>query len=180
MKWKYKLCTTLLLVLVVLSIALLLNLSPQVGEVLNMQEQLTTKQNNLQQLQKELTSKKNVLETKLEDSLANNKLLEIIPYQLQTNQFLDVIRRLLAETKVTLNKYVPQEIVKTESYIKLPIFLELTGDYQAVKSFFRELEELNRLVTIEKIKLYQAGEKFKTDLKIAIYSLTEVEDSSEK
>ena len=180
MKLKYQISTVVLLILIIISLVLsLFDLTPQVRKVLTLKQQLTTKQSNFQHLKAKLDSQKSMLETKLEDDLAGAKLLEATPYQLNTNQFLYKIKKLLKKTKVKLNKYLPQKVIKKDSYIKLPIFLELSGDYEALNSFLKELKEIDRLVTIEKIKLIQSDQSLNSNLLIAIYSLVQEEDKNE-
>ncbi|MBM7555207.1 type 4a pilus biogenesis protein PilO [Halanaerobacter jeridensis] len=177
MKLKYKFSTGLLLILVVALISFsLFEFTPEVLKVFNLKQQLNNRQTNFQSLEQELHSKKSLLKTKLEGNLAEDKLLKAIPYQMQSNNFLTQIKDLVSKTKLSLNKYVPEDIIKKEGYAKLPILLEISGDYDALNNFFKELETTTRLVTIEEMKIFNKKEELQSELLIAIYSLAQEAD----
>ena len=177
MKLKTKFSTLLVLILLVVVIGFsLFSFAPHLVKVFNLKQKLNTRQTTFYNLQQELNNKKSLLETKWGNDLAKGKLLQAIPYQMQSNQFLNQIKDLITNTKLKLNKYMPEDMIKEEEYVKLPILLEVTGDYKALNTFFKELEELNRLVTVEKIKILNQDEQLKSELLVAIYSLTQAGD----
>lgn len=178
MKLKYKLSTLLVvcLLIVILSFSLF-KFTPQLVKVFDLKQIVNDQQMDFQNLQQELNSKKNLLETKLEGDLAEEKLLKAIPYQMQSSQFLKALKKLSSKTKLELNKYLPEDIVKKKGYFKLPILLEVSGNYEDLDSFFAELENLTRLVTIEQVRIINKQDQLKSKLLIAIYSLVQEGDS---
>lgn len=172
MKLKYKLSTILVVILLIGVLGFsLFYFTPDLVKVFNLKKKLNQRQNNFENLQRELNSNKSLLETKLEGELAEEKILQAIPYQMQTNQFLIQLKKLTSKNKLKLNKYVPQNTIQKQKYYKLPILIETTGDYTALNHFHKELKNLNRLVTIEKIKIFHKNEKLKSELVLVIYSL---------
>lgn len=178
MRLKYKLSTLLVVVLLIVILSFsLFEFTPQLVKVFDLKQRVDNHQIDFQNLRQELNSKKNLLETKLEGELAEEKLLKAIPYQMQSSQFLKKLKKLSAKTKLEINKYLPEDIIKKQGYFKLPILLEVSGNYEGLNDFFAELESTTRLVTVEQLRVFNEQEQLRSKLLIAIYSLAQEGDN---
>ncbi|MFO7819284.1 MAG: type 4a pilus biogenesis protein PilO [Halanaerobacter sp.] len=173
MNLKYKLST--ILVLIVLMIVLSLSffkLTPQLLQVFNLKQKLEDQQMSLQNLEQEVESKKSLVRDKLAADVSEEKILRAIPYQMQTDQFLTELKELVAHANLKLNKYLAEDIIEQKGYLKLPILLEVEGEYRAINLFFEELESLSRLVTIEEVNISKQNNKLQSRLLLSIYALS--------
>jgi Tfp pilus assembly protein PilO len=180
MNFKHQLTTVVIVILIIIVCGFLLfEFGPQASRALNLRSKLKTRRGNFKNIKREIASKKKVMTAQAEQNLSEERIAEAIPQQLNTKEFLGQIKELLATAKLNFNRYNPKETIKKKDYQKLPIYLEISGDYQSLNSFYEELEKSNRLVTIEKIDLVNSGQQLKNKLLIAIYSLNQEEDVDE-
>ena len=172
MNLKYNLSTILVLILLIVVLSFsFFRLSPQLLQAFSLKERLEEQQISFQNLAEEVESKKSLARDKLAADLSEEEILRAIPYQMQTDKFLTELKELVAHANLKLNKYLAEDIIDKKGYLQLPILLEVEGEYRAINIFFKKLEGLSRLVTIEEVNIFKHNNKLQSRLLLSIYAL---------
>ncbi|OCL26931.1 hypothetical protein U472_05435 [Orenia metallireducens] len=112
----------------------------------------------------------------IEDRLFKEKvrLDAIIPSKMELTKFLKDLEVLLDENQINLDNFSVEDFIIEDEYIKAPINLSFSAEYQKIIDFFNKIEEMERLVTEEKLSIIKdKGDNLKVKTLLCIYSLKE-------
>jgi Tfp pilus assembly protein PilO len=105
----------------------------------------------------ELRKKKEELDAiEAELETLNVKLREletIIPQEEEIDVILSRIQQLAFDSRLNLDKFIPQALVDQEFYSEKPINIEITGNYHNLAIFFNRLSNFARLFIIENFSI---------------------------
>jgi Tfp pilus assembly protein PilO len=90
------------------------------------------------------------IEVELENMRVKLKELEtIIPQEEEIAAILDRIQQLAYDSRLNIDKFIPQALVEQEFFSEKPINIEMTGNYHNLAIFFNRLSNFARLFTIQ-------------------------------
>lgn len=148
-----------LLVLIIFGLFYFVYYQPKNQELKNLREERIKTEKQVA----ELRIKKKELD-KIEDKLKTMnatlaKLEAIIPQKKEISDILRKIQQLAYDSRLNINKFVPQGVVEQEFYMEWPISVEITGDYHNLGLFFDSLSNFSRLFTIENFSIKSLREQ---------------------
>jgi len=123
----------------------------------------------------QLASKPQVEES-IENRLFKEKLGldNIIPADMKLTKFLRDLEVVIDDDQINLANLSPQDSIIEDDYVKAPINLLFSADYPQLITFLSQLEEMDRLVTIEKLSISKdKGRSLKVKTILYIYSARE-------
>ena len=122
---------------------------PKNEELNELRDERITTENEVVELKK----KKEQLD-QIEVELANmrvklKELETIIPKEEEIANILDRIQQLAFDSRLALNKFIPEALVEQEFFAEKPITMEIVGNYHNLAIFFNRLSNFARLFTIQ-------------------------------
>ncbi|SNY43186.1 Pilus assembly protein, PilO [Orenia metallireducens] len=97
-----------------------------------------------------------------------------VPSELGLTKFLKDLEVLIADNQINLTNLSPQDFIMEDNYIKAPINLLFSADYQRLIAFFSQLEAMDRLLTVENLSIIKdKSNSLKIKTLLYIYSLKE-------
>jgi type IV pilus assembly protein PilO len=81
----------------------------------------------------------------------------IIPGQRNLGIFTGQIAELMQQQNLKGQEIVPREEIQTDGLSCIPVSMKCNGDLKQIFSFFNQLQKLDRLIRIEKVKLINDG-----------------------
>lgn len=81
------------------------------------------------------------------------ELLRVLPKRDEIASFMSNIQEQAELSGLELLVFAPEAEVMEELYVKIPIKMEVRGNFHAVTKFFKNVSELRRIVTVENLSL---------------------------
>ncbi|MEM9883224.1 MAG: type 4a pilus biogenesis protein PilO [Planctomycetota bacterium] len=88
---------------------------------------------------------------KLNDAMAHFQ--SMLPTQKDEEDVLRTVWELAGEHELTATSIKPDKPVATAQYAELPIQMQITGDFDGLYDFIRDIEKLPRITRMPKIKI---------------------------
>jgi Tfp pilus assembly protein PilO len=82
-----------------------------------------------------------------------NYLNERIPESGKIGLFLRQIDALMSQRQIELVSIQPQAAIEEKNYFKIPIHLVFTGTFNSIYQLMRDIEEMNRIVIMDKMMI---------------------------
>ncbi|MCK8817490.1 type 4a pilus biogenesis protein PilO [Natroniella sulfidigena] len=96
----------------------------------------------------------------------------LLPSQINLSEFITKLEELVAKSEINLINFTSNDKLTNEQIVKLPLEASFVGGYRDLIEFVVSLEQQERLVTIEELKLKDTEEdKLRMDLLLIIYAL---------
>ncbi len=122
---------------------------PKNEELQGIRDQRIKAENEVIEL-KRMKDQLDQIEVELENMQVKLKELEtIIPLEEEIEVILDRIQQLAYDSRLTINKFIPQPLVEQEFFAEKPINIEINGNYHNLAIFFNRLSNFARLFTIQ-------------------------------
>jgi Tfp pilus assembly protein PilO len=122
---------------------------PKNEELQRIKEERIQAENEVVEL-KRMKDQLDQIEVELENMKVKLKELEtIIPLEEEIEVILDRIQQLAYDSRLTINKFIPQPLVEQEFFAEKPINIEINGNYHNLAIFFNRLSNFARLFTIQ-------------------------------
>ena len=95
---------------------------------------------------------------KLREELAGREALErqilrVLPEEAEIPAFLDDLNRLAELSGLRMGNVVPQQEMKEDLYVKVPVSLKIQGKYHQLAKFFYNISRLERAINMENIDI---------------------------
>ncbi|MCK8826648.1 type 4a pilus biogenesis protein PilO [Natroniella acetigena] len=96
----------------------------------------------------------------------------VVPSQIKLSEFITQLEQVVAKYEISLINFTSDSKSETEEVIKLPLEVSFVGDYKNLINLILDLEQQERLVTIEELKLKGTEEdKLRMNLLLNMYAL---------
>ena len=82
-----------------------------------------------------------------------NEALTQLPNQSEIPELLQKLATLVEQSDCQMAKFSPQGEVRKDFYARIPVEMEITGNYHSIALFFDRVSKLDRIVNVSAIKL---------------------------
>jgi len=132
------------------------------------QKELLREEN--QKLEELIRAEKDVLKQSEEIKVELNRLQESLPAEAKEDEFMNQIKELLVENKMSLKEITPENsLLENEEYQALRYQFKLRGEYKKFLNFLTELEKIDRLVKVNEMFLEDDSEELFIKMGMTIY-----------
>ncbi len=139
----------IVLAVVIFGLFFLLYYKPKNEELQRIKDERIKAENEVVEL-KRMKDQLDQIEVELANMQVKLKELEtIIPLEEEIEVILDRIQQLAYDSRLTINKFIPQPLVEQEFFAEKPINIEINGNYHNLAVFFNRLSNFARLFTIQ-------------------------------
>ena len=130
---------------------------PRNRQIAEVQREIAEKQAELKQLEQATMSINDLQKEigKLEEAIA--VFQEKLPEQREVEVILRRVWELAAKQRLTPKSVRTDKPVKASRYNELPITMTITGDFDGFYQFLLDIEKLNRITRLPKMKLNRLG-----------------------
>ena len=130
---------------------------PRNRQIAEVQREIAEKQAELKQLEQATMSINDLQKEigKLEEAIA--VFQEKLPEQREVEVILRRVWELAAKQRLTPKSVRTDKPVKASRYNELPITMTITGDFDGFYQFLLDIEKLNRITRLPKMKLKKLG-----------------------
>lgn len=94
-----------------------------------------------------------------------------LPEAMQQGGFLAMLQRTATEDGVHIREIKPEKLEEREGYAALPITLTIQADYFSLLDFLRDIEKLERFVSISDFSVVEEKGKLRCTMKFFIYAI---------
>lgn len=143
--------------------------SPKITEIQNLKKNLNMIDNEIKVLQGDSTIIKNgqdiraLLQKELEDLLAKIPTEDEVPYLLE-----EFIAKVGRGINIEYKLLKPAETQSEKDYRKLPIRIELSGQYDDFNSYLIQLKELPATLRVDRLDLRRSKDPYRLDIALDI------------
>ncbi len=95
---------------------------------------------------------------------------ENLPETMQQGEFLATLQRTASDNGIHIREIKPGKLEEREGYASLPITLTVQADYFSLLDFLRNLEKLNRFVSMSDFSVTQEKGNLRCTMKFSIYA----------
>jgi type IV pilus assembly protein PilO len=82
-----------------------------------------------------------------------NEALTQLPNQSEIPELLQKLATLVEQSDCQMAKFSPKGEIKQDFYARIPVEMEITGNYHSIALFFDRVSKLDRIVNVSAIKL---------------------------
>lgn len=83
-------------------------------------------------------------------------LRELLPQEVEISKILENIQEQVAEQKLVLKVFKPNDFIKKDFYKEKPINIQVTGTYNSLGNFFQQLATYRRIVNVTDVDVKKA------------------------
>lgn len=139
----------LFLGLLLLALFFILYFKPKSEEIKTLRAERQRDEQTLLQLQGKKIHMNKIKSELKKMTVTLEELEKIIPQKEEMSSILRKIQQLAYNTQLTINKFIPKDLINREFYSEKPINIEVTGSYHNLALFYNQLSRFSRLFNIE-------------------------------
>ncbi|MEL7370359.1 MAG: type 4a pilus biogenesis protein PilO [Myxococcota bacterium] len=124
------------------------------------EEDIAKLQRSINQLENELVRKRaiarNLSRYRIEVERLKQRLneaLTLLPNEAEIPELLQKVAALVEQSDCEMGKFEPKPEVNVNFYARIPVEMEITGNYHSIAVFFDKVSKLARIVNVTDIKL---------------------------
>ena len=149
-------------ILVLVVVVVLLVLANYVIFIGPKQDQIQNVQRQINQLENELVRKRaiarNLSRYRIEVERLKQRLneaLTLLPNEAEIPELLQKVAALVEQSDCEMGKFEPAPEINVNFYARIPVKMEITGNYHSIAVFFDKVSKLARIVNVTDINMSQ-------------------------
>ena len=173
-------------VLVLVVVVVLLVLANYIVLISPKEEEIAALQSKINQLENELVRKRaiarNLSRYRIEVERLKQRLneaLTLLPNEAEIPELLQKLAGLVEQSDCQMGKFEPNAEVDVNFYARIPVNMEITGNYHSIAVFFDKVSKLARIVNVTDINLGKpkvVNQKVVLDAKFTATTFKFIED----
>ena len=164
-------CWPLLVTIIIALIIYNLKIKTTWAEIEKLEEKIINKELKL----KEFKNLDFIFNRQLKEEVLDKEdhFQALLPEDEKLNQLLEELEMIFSNNKLKIDTFLLLEKINEGDYIRLPIDLSFSGDYQSIIKSFKELDNLRRIVNIKYLSIDSKEHYLEVKLLLELYSLSQ-------
>lgn len=169
LKIKYQVILCIFSICCIFSAFYILIFIPQQNEIAELKNLKQVNDNKIELVEKFVVSHPDISEYDHEIQANLDNVNKKIPDKHDISNFLVQIKQISQASNVELLYVKPKNLVSKDDYSCMLVDVEVKGDYFQTINFLKNLKEVERFNSVNKMLMQSSNEFLKTKLKISIY-----------
>lgn len=179
LKIKYQVILCIFSICCIFSAFYILIFIPQQNEIAGLKNLKQVNDNKIELVEKFVVSHPDISEYDHEIQANLDNVNKKIPDKYDISNFLAEIKQISQASNVELLYVKPKNLVSKDDYSCMLVDIEVKGNYFQTINFLKNLREIERFNSVNKMLMQSSNEFLKTKLEISIYSYGKSTDDNQ-
>jgi Tfp pilus assembly protein PilO len=179
LKIKYQVILCIFSICCIFSAFYILILIPQQNQIAELKNLKQVNDNKIELVEKFVVSHPDISEYDHEIQANLDNVNKKIPEKHDISNFLAQIKQISQASNVELLYVKPKNLVSKDDYSCMLVDIEVKGNYFKTINFLKNLKEIERFNSVNKMLMQSSNEFLKTKLEISIYSYGKSTDANQ-